>query len=123
MHIVFQREDIKTLEKSFELDETLRKEIVEVKDDYAVGPLTDIYRVDGREARKDWWRIVLANGDLKESVDSGLVNDERTVETIKEDLEKEETHIWIWVAANTHDVCGYYWLMAQLKDYVGRVYV
>ena len=124
MHIVFQQEDVKTLSKSFELDETLRKEIVEIKDDYAVGPLTDIYREEGRVARKEWWRKVLSNGDMSGTVDSGLVNDEKVVEAIKGHLDKdEEADIWIWVAANTHDVSGYYWLMTQLKDYVGRVYV
>ena len=124
MHIVFQQEDVKTLAKSFDLDETLRREIVEIKDDYAVGPLTDIYRVDGKEARKEWWRKVLSNGDLNGTVDSGLVNDDKAVEVIKEHLDKnEEAVTWIWVAANTHDVCGYYWLMTQLKEYVGRVYV
>ena len=124
MHIVFQQEDVKTLSKSFELDETLRKEIIEIKDDYAVGPLRDIYRVEGREARKEWWRKVVSKGHMDGTVDSGLVNDEKAVATIKEHLDKEEdTEVWIWVAANNHDVCGYYWLMTQLKEYVGRVYV
>ena len=27
------------------------------------------------------------------------------------------------MAQNAHDVCGYYWLMSQLKDYQGQVYV
>ena len=124
MHIVFQEEDVKTLSKSFELDESLRKEIIEIKDDYAVGPLRDIYREDGREARKEWWRKVLSNSDMSGSVDSGLVNDEKATAAIKEHLDKDENaEVWIWVAANAHDVSGYYWLMAQLKNYVGRVYV
>ena len=124
MHIVFQQEDVKTLSKSFELDESLRKDIVEIKDDYAVGPLRDIYREEGREARKEWWRKVLAKGDLNGTVDSGLVDDEKAVAAIKERLNKDgDADVWIWVAANKHDVCGYYWLMTQLKEYVGRVYV
>jgi len=24
---------------------------------------------------------------------------------------------------NKHDVCGYYWLMSQLKDLQGRIYI
>ena len=42
MHIVFQQEDVNTLSKSFELDESLRSEIFEIKDDYAAGPLKNI---------------------------------------------------------------------------------
>ena len=58
------------------------------------------------------------------SADSGLVNDEKAVDTIIAHLDKDENEdVWIWVAANKHDVCGYYWLMTQLKDYAGRVYV
>ena len=124
MHIVFQQEDVKTLSKSFELDQSLKKDIIEIKDDYAVGPLTDIYTSEGKEARKDWWRKVLDNGDLSGSVDTGFVNDEKAVEDIKAYLDQDENRdIWIWVAANKHDVCGYYWLMTQLKDYAGRVSV
>lgn len=124
MHIVFQQEDVKTLSKSFELDETLKKDIIEIKDDYAVGPLEDIYSEEGIENRKEWWRKVLANGDLDGSVDSGVVNDQKAVDNIKKHLDaNEHEDAWIWVAANKHDVCGYYWLMTQLKDYAGRIYV
>ena len=42
-HVVFQQEDVKTLSKSFELDDSLRGKIFEIKDDFAVGPLKDIY--------------------------------------------------------------------------------
>jgi hypothetical protein len=43
IHIVFQEADIAALEKSFELDETLKADIIQVKDDYAVGPLANLY--------------------------------------------------------------------------------
>ena len=43
MHIVFQKEDINTLTKSFDLDESLRDEIIEIRPDYSVGTLKDIY--------------------------------------------------------------------------------
>jgi hypothetical protein len=124
MHIVFQQEDINTLTKSFELDETLRDEIFEIKDDFAVGPLKDIYTEKGIEERKQWWRNVLAGGDYNGHVDTNEVNDPKTVVEIKEKLRaNEEEKVWIWVAPNKHDVSGYYWLMAQLSEFVGRVYV
>ena len=52
MHIVFQEQDINTLTKSFDLDESLRDEIVGIKDDYAVGPIKNIYSEEGIEERK-----------------------------------------------------------------------
>ena len=27
------------------------------------------------------------------------------------------------MAPNQHDVCGYYWLMNQLKEFEGRIYI
>lgn len=124
MHIVFQKEDINTLTKSFDLDESLRDEIIEIRDDYAVGPLKDIYSEEGIENRKDWWRNVLSGNETAITVDSGYVNDQEVVEDIKEKLKTNEDEIvWIWVAPNKHDVSGYFWLMSQLKEFTGRVYV
>ena len=123
-HVVFQQEDVKTLKKSFELDESLNGMIYEIKDDFAVGPLRNIYTQDGIEERKEWWRNVLAGGDYDGHVDLGEVNDPKTVEEIKEHLRSnQEETLWIWVAPNKHDVSGYYWLMAQLKEFVGRIFV
>jgi len=124
IHIVFQEADIAALEKSFELDETLSADIVQIKDDYAVGPLTDIYTEEGMENRKQWWRDVLAGGDYEGHVDSGKVDDAKTVADLIERLnaDPEET-IWIWAAQNKHDVCSYYWLMSQLKEYQGRIFI
>jgi hypothetical protein len=124
MHIVFQQEDVKTLSKTFELDESLRSEIFEIKDDFAVGPLKNIYSEEGIETSKDWWRTVLGGNEAAVSVESGIVNDPKTVSEIKEKLRNNEHEtVWIWVAPNKHDVCGYYWLMSQLKEFEGRVYI
>jgi hypothetical protein len=124
MHIVFQQADVNTLSKSFELDESLRGEIFEIKDDFAVGPLNDIYSKEGQEQRKQWWRNVLAGGDYDGHVEKNDVSDPETVNQVIEKLnaDPDET-VWIWVAPNKHDVSGYYWLMVQLKDFVGRVQV
>ncbi len=124
VHIVFQEADIAALEKSFELDETLRANIIQIKDDFAVGPLADIFTPEGIEARKQWWREVLAGGDYEGHVDSVIADDHKTVEDLKERLNNDPDEIiWIWAAQNKHDVCGYYWLMSQLKDYQGRIFI
>src|SRR5665647_3444292 len=122
LHIVFQQEDINTLSKSFELDESLRNEIILIKDDFAVGPLKDIYSSEGIEERKQWWRNVLSGGDYSNLFEE--TDDNKTVNEIKEKLKNnEEEMVWIWIAPNKQDVSGYYWLMAQLNEFVGRVYV
>ena len=124
IHIVFQEADIAALEKSFELDETLQGDIIQIKDDFAVGPLTDLYTEEGILARKEWWRDVLAGGDYDGHVASGVVDDAKIVADLKERLDNDpDEFIWIWAAQNKHDVSGYYWLMSQLKDYQGRIFI
>ena len=49
IHIVFNESDKNVLQQAIELDETLIGEIVCIKDDYAVGPLNNIYLGDGTE--------------------------------------------------------------------------
>lgn len=124
IHIVFNEADVAILEQAIELDESLQGEVLQVKDDYAVGPLKDIYTNEGIETRKNWWRKVLAGGNSDGKVDDGEVDDNRTVAFILERMQvNDEEKIWIWAAQNKHDVCGYYWLMSQLKDFQGRVFI
>ena len=70
MHIVFNEPDIEVLQKAIEMDESLAGEIKIVRDDYAVGPLQNIYTPDGVANRKDWWKIVLEGGDYEGLVGS-----------------------------------------------------
>ncbi|HEX9510128.1 MAG TPA: DUF1835 domain-containing protein [Puia sp.] len=125
IHIVFQRPDTESLKKSFELDASLQGDIIQIEDDFAAGPLKDIFSTEGWEARREWWRAVLAGGDYDGRVDSGEVADDRaTVAALTERLRNEpEEIVWIWAAQNKHDVSGYYWLMSQLKDFQGRIFI
>ncbi len=124
IHIVFQHADVAALKKSFDLDETLRGDIVEIKDDFAVGPVADIFSEEGIEARKQWWREVLAGGGHDGKVDSGEVDDKKTITELIERLHNEPGEIvWIWAAQNKHDVSGYYWLISQLKNFQGRIFI
>jgi hypothetical protein len=124
IHIVFNEADVEVLKKAVELDESLQGDVLQVKDDYAVGPLIGIYTAEGIEARKQWWRDVLAGGDADGKVETGAVDDNSLVTDLKERLDNEPKEaIWIWAAQNKHDVSGYYWLMSQLKDYQGRVFI
>lgn len=124
IHIVFQEADVPALAKSFELDESMRGDILEIKDDFAVGPIEDIYNPERIEQRKQWWREVLAGGDYDGAGDDGHVNDQKTVvELIDKLLSDPEEIVWIWAAQNKHDVSGYYWLISQLKNFQGRIFL
>lgn len=121
IHIVFQHADIETLQKAIELDAALEGQIIHIKDDFAVGPIADIYETEGYQARRDWWNKVLENSPYTEQLD--IVNDKLTVHQLQEKLKDGTEQVWIWMAPNQHDVCGYYWLINQLKDFESRVYI
>jgi len=133
IHIVFEQANVEALSKAFDLDESLRGEIVEIKDDYAVGPIADIYETEGYQARRDWWKALLEFSPYKEQLD--IVDDKLAVHHLMKLLDSARNEndgstslttseqVWIWMGQNQHDVCGYYWLMSQLKAYHGKVQV
>jgi hypothetical protein len=133
IHIVFEEANVEALSKAFDLDESLRGEIVEIKDDYAVGPIADIYETEGYQARRDWWKSLLEFSPYKDQLD--IVDDKLAVHNLMKFLDSARNEndgstslttsekVWIWMGQNQHDVCGYYWLMSQLKDYQGKVQV
>ena len=124
IHIVFNEADVKVLQQVLELDESLAGSIVLIKDDYAVGPLNNIYIGEGIEARKQWWREVLAGGDYDGKVDNDEADDYKTVAELVGTMRRNETEtIWIWAAQNKHDVSGYYWLLKYLQEFQSRVFI
>jgi hypothetical protein len=124
IHIVFEQANVEALRKSFELDPSLEGDILEIKDDYAVGPLVNILSEEGIQTRLQWWKDTLVGLPYEGIADDGHVDDNKTVAELKAKLdENAEEFVWIWAAQNNHDVSGYYWLMSQLKDYQGRIHI
>jgi hypothetical protein len=124
IHIVFNEPDVKIMQDVIKLDETLAGEVIQVKDDYAVGPLDNIYLGEGKENRKQWWRDVLAGGDYAGRADDESIDDYKTVAEIVGKMRRnEEEIIWVWAAQNKHDVSGYYWLLHYMKEFQGRVFI
>lgn len=124
IHIVFNEADVDVLKEAVALDESLAGEVVQIKDDFAVGPVKDLFSEEGIGLRKQWWRDVLASGDIDGKVDDGSVDDQKTVAALTEKLDSNPGElIWIWAAQNKHDVSGYYWLMSQLSAYHGRIFI
>lgn len=124
IHIVFNEADVKVLREVIEMDETLTGDVIQIKDDYAVGPVADIYTAEGRAARNQWWAEVLAGGDYEGKAESNEVNDDQAISEITERLNNDpEETVWIWAAQNGHDVSGYFWLLHFFKEYSGRVFI
>ena len=122
IHVVFDSNNVTALQKAIELDETLVGDILEIKDDYAVGPLDNIYEIEGYQARKEWWSGLLEFSPYQDQLN--IVDDKLVVHQLLRALEENpEEVVWIWMGQNAHDVCGYYWLMSQLKDLEGRIHV
>lgn len=120
IHIVFQEADIAALQAAFQLDSSIDGQVWHIQDDYAVGPIVDIYHTEGYQTRRDWWKQQLEYSPYVEQLD--MVNDKLTVHNLQKEL-AEGVEVWIWMGQNQHDVCGYYWLMSQLKDYQGLISV
>ena len=123
IHIVFNESEVDLMKQVIEMDETLAGDVLQIKDDFAVGPLAGIDTEDGWQARLDWWRMI-SEGSPYSSDLVGSFDDRETVKQLKEKLDANpEEELWIWMAQNQHDVTGYFWLMPQFKEYQGRVMV
>jgi hypothetical protein len=123
IHIVFNESEVALMKEVIALDETLSGEVLQIKDDFAVGPLAGLDTEEGWNSRLDWWRSLLQGSPYKEDL-VGSFDDRQTVKEIREKLDSNtEEQVWIWMGQNQHDVCGYYWLMPQLSAYQGRVMV
>jgi hypothetical protein len=124
IHIVFQHADVVVLKKAIEMDESLAGDVVEIKDELAVGPVENLETEEGYMARMNWWRGLLDDSPYAGENLVGSFDDRETVNAIRRRLdENDKEEAWIWMGQNQHDVCGYYWLISQLKDYQGRIVV
>jgi hypothetical protein len=124
IHVVFQQADVAKLKEAIALDNSLAGEVVEIKDDYAVGPVEALYELEGYQARRAWWKSLLDVSPYNTRGLMEMVDDRLAVHNLKKQLDENAREtVWIWMGQNSHDVCGYYWLVAQLKDYQGRIFV
>lgn len=122
IHIVFETPNMFALKAAIELDESLQGEVIEIKDDYMVGPLANVYETEGYQERRDWWKSLLEFSPYEDQMN--IVDDKLAVHQLIRTLEENETEkVWIWMGQNAHDVCGYYWLMPQLRAFQGRLEV
>jgi hypothetical protein len=123
IHIVFNESEVKLMKQVIELDETLAGDVIQIRDDFAVGPLQDIDIGEGWQARTEWWRSLLQDSPYSSAL-AGSFDDRETVKQLKEKLdENPDEQLWIWMGQNQHDVTGYFWLMPRFREYQGRVMI
>ena len=123
IHIVFNASDVNLIKNVIKLDEGLTGNVLQIKDDFAVGPLTGIETEEGWNSRGNWWRELLKNSPYENDPQT-FFDDRETVKKIKEQLDTNaQEQVWIWMGQNQHDVCGYYWFIQHFKEYQGRVQV
>jgi hypothetical protein len=119
-HIVFDSRGAELLNTAMDMDEALDGEIILISDDYSVGPIQDLFSETGRAERDKWWNEI-----RKEEKESGPEETDSAMlmKIVQRMAEEEFDQIWIWMAPNVKDVCGYFWLVAQLKEFSGRIYI
>lgn len=119
MHICFSLEGADKLRQSTELDDILAGEILVFQDDLSMGPLVRKADADGQRPRDAWCsRVLGVEAYTLSQQDAELLA--RLRQLLREDPNSEA---WIWMAQNSRDVSGYYWLVAALDEFQGRVNV
>lgn len=123
-HIVFDSRGAELITAAMDMDEALDGETILMRDDYSVGPIQDLFSETGQLHRHHWWKTIrpevktIGNDETDEESDATMLG-----KIILRMHEEEFDQIWIWIAPNVKDVCGYYWLITQLTAFSGRVYV
>ena len=123
IHIVFNASEVNLIKDVIKLEESLAGNVLQIKDDFAVGPLIDIDMEEGWNSRVNWWKELLKSSPYENDPQT-FFDDRETVKKIKEQLDNNaDKNVWIWMGQNQHDVCGYYWFMQHFKEYQGRIQV
>jgi len=123
IHIVFNASEVNLMKDVIKLDESLTGNVLQVKDDFAVGPLVGIDTEEGWNSRVSWWRDLLRSSPYENDPQT-FFDDRATVKKIKEQLDADaREQVWIWTGQNQHDVCGYYWFMQHFKEYQGKIQI
>ena len=84
IHIIFNAAEVELLKEVIKLDESLSGDVLQVKDDFAVGPLAGIEADDGWKSRVNWWRELLKNSPYENDPQT-FFDDRETVKKIKQD--------------------------------------
>lgn len=131
VHIVFGEPSVAPIQAAFELDEQLKGDILYFEDDLSIGPLFILDTKDGQAGRREWWKQlagvetpVLFEADGETPPVEETSPDPEKFKELKARLKEDpELQVWIWAGQNARDVSGYYWLVSQLYDFSGRIFI
>src|SRR5438477_358423 len=102
IHIVFQTSDVHAIKDAIKLDASLEGDVIEIRDEFAVGPIANIYETEGYEARRDWRQVLEFSSYAGEH---DIINDKLTVHHLIKKLDEDASlQAWIWMGQNAHDV-------------------
>jgi hypothetical protein len=123
IHIVFNASETDLIKELIAMDNSLEGTVIQIRDDFAAGPLKNIATEEGWQERLSWWKELLKGSPIENDPVTKF-DDRETVNEIKNKLNDDPNEqVWIWAGQNQHDVCGYYWLISQLKEFQGRVMI
>ncbi len=123
-HILFDARGADLISEAMDADEALDGETILIKDDYSIGPINDLHSEAGRINRRNWFSTSVPDEKIFLANQQDDISDAIVLDNIIQRMGEEEfDQIWIWIAPNARDICGYYWLISQLKKFAGRVYV
>ncbi|WP_440133686.1 DUF1835 domain-containing protein [Chitinophaga sancti] len=136
VHIVFGELSVAPIQGAFELDEQLKGDILYFEDDLSIGPLFIIDTKDGQAGRRQWWNqlagvepapaapLLVENEAETQPVEEETSPDPEKFKELKSRLKADpELQVWIWAGQNARDVSGYFWLVSQLYDFAGRIFI
>ncbi|WP_343689112.1 DUF1835 domain-containing protein [Chitinophaga sp.] len=136
VHIVFGEPSVAPIQGAFELDEQLKGDILYFEDDLSIGPLFILDTKDGQAGRRQWWKqlagietataapLLIENEEEPQPIVEETSPDPEKFKELKARLKADpELQVWIWAGQNARDVSGYFWLVSQLYDFAGRVFI
>jgi hypothetical protein len=107
------------LKDAIVIEPSMAGEVVVMKDVLSVGP---VRKADGQkfsDMRTEFWQTVFSNEKMPMPVDDL----ERLLHTGNELSKNDNAKIWLWMAPLPADISMYYWALAYLHKYTGRVWV
>ncbi|MCL6523814.1 MAG: DUF1835 domain-containing protein [Thermoflavifilum sp.] len=118
IHIVFDQDSAQALQQAFEIDPTLRDDIVVLTDDYTYGPI--VINIDQWNQRKTWLQTFIF--PYNNSQPSDVLNEVEQRQKLHQRMhEEEDLHLWIWMTNHPKEVCGYFSLLPWIQNFDQRV--
>lgn len=118
IHIVFDPISAQALQQAFDIDPTLRDDILILEDDYTYGPV--IVDTHNWDERKEWLKTAVYPEKNEQDI-AALQEGTRRNQLTQRMNEDQNLYLWIWMTNHIREVCGYFSLLPWIKDFYSRV--